>query len=120
MRTLAISTVKKWTPTNGVHIPRSISTSCPHCDSLVTFTLTDDFQDPRGRLWTSTGTCPACDEKVTLIIVEPASANDPENRDPGALCIHPSPRSWHQEIELTDNVPDPLRRLLMHTILATM
>jgi Domain of unknown function (DUF4145) len=114
MKSIAISSVKRWNTNQGVRIPSAISTTCPHCDAVVTFSLGSAQNDPKRVFWISAGQCPSCDEDVSFASIEPA--NKGEEIDPVEICMHPSPSSWRQQIAFTNNVPEPLQRAFASTV----
>lgn len=114
MKSLAISSVKKWSANQGVRLPIAISISCPHCDAVCIFSLSASNGTASQKIFTATSVCPSCDEPVVFITVEPAKGNASE--DPKELCIHPSPTSWRRQIDITNNIPKALQRAFTSTI----
>ena len=114
MKTIAISSVKKWRSIQGHRLPSAISTSCPHCDAMVTFTLGTAQPDPQIVIWTTSTACPSCDDKVTFVTVTPTKWGQED--DPREICMHPAPSSWRQQIDLTENVPSALQRAFLSTV----
>lgn len=114
MKSIAISSVKRWRTNQGVRIPSAISTSCPHCDAVVTFALSSAHNEPKQVFWISYSDCPSCDENVSFVSIEPAKKG--EESDPTEICMHPAPTSWRQQIAFTDNVPEALKRAFASTV----
>lgn len=115
MKSIAISSVKRWRTNQGVRLPSAISSSCPHCDAVVIFSLANaSSSDPKGVFWISPSKCPSCDEDVTFASLEPAKKGF--ESDPAEICMHPSPISWRQQIAFTENVPEALQRAFSSTV----
>lgn len=116
MKPVPISAVKNWAQQNGYFIPGSISTVCPHCTEKVTFTMAQHNNDQQRAAWSSSGTCPSCNQSTHFWTIEPKRVNDREGQDPAAIYMYPAPATYHEIMKFTENIPEPLQRSFVSTV----
>ena len=100
---------------NTWSIPASIGTTCPHCTSVVIFTMIEDGLDNNHRAYLCSGICPSCVEKSEFIFLAPKIRDD-VNPKTTEIYITPTPTDWHQTIEFTENISSALRRAYESTV----
>ncbi len=104
MQKLDIDKIRRWTSNNRATFPAAVSALCPHCMSLVTFSLSYPNFDTKRLSINHSGLCPACDELVHF-----TTQND-ENQTVTAVYMFPECTDFRERIYSEDQLPAPLYR----------
>ncbi|MEN4525075.1 DUF4145 domain-containing protein [Pantoea agglomerans] len=130
MQQLLESSVKKWgnyqdkgsfSREYGPLIPETISATCPNCNAIGLYILTDLLVDKTRCTLSATSECPGCSEKVGFwIFVDNVNFHGPlakPDKKPKSIFMHPSPvMKNYQHPNFYDDIPVPLARSFSSTV----
>lgn len=104
MQALDIAKIRRWNSNNRATFPAAISAHCPHCMSLVTFSLSYPNYDAKRLSINHSALCPACEELVHF-----TTQND-EEQNAVALYMFPECTDFRERIYTQEQLQAPIYR----------